>query len=298
MKGDPSVDAAEWERRGIEADGAGRHAEAEACFAKAVARDDSRPFSWVGLAFSQINQRRTNDAVASLQRAKAARPQCGVIAHLLNSMTGKTSSRAPNDYITFLFNGYAANFDQHLASLQYQGPQLLAQLAERAGWRADGSRHILDIGCGTGLSGLPFRAHAARLEGADLSASMLEQALKRGIYDHLWHGEIHAVLRRVPAASYDAIIAADTLIYIGEATELFRLVHAALKPGGDFLLTVEACDTEFALMKSGRYQHSDAYLQACAAGQMTGADCIDGTIRTEAGQDMPGRAYRFSKAAF
>ncbi|MFN4165542.1 MAG: methyltransferase domain-containing protein [Ferrovibrio sp.] len=297
MQSDPSTEAADWERRGIEADSRGQHAEAESCFARAVACDDSREISWVGLAFSQINQRRTDDAVASLRRANIARPHCGVVSHLLKAMTGETTSRAPNDYITFLFNGYAANFDQHLTSLQYQGPQMLAQLIQRAGWAADGSRRIIDIGCGTGLSGMPLRAYASHLEGADLSAGMLEQALKRGVYNHLWHGEAHAVLRRLPAASYDAVVAADTLVYIGDVAELFRLVHAALKPGGDFLFTVEACDTGFTLVKSGRYQHADAYLQECAAGLFACADRIDGAIRTEIKQAIPGYAYRFSKAA-
>src|SRR3546814_814226 len=186
MQQEPSVDAAEWERRGIDADTAGRHAEAEACFTKAVASDPGRSISWVGLAFSQINQKRTADAVASLQRAKACRPDCGIIGHLLNAMTGNTSQHAPADYLTFLFNSYAGHFDSHIAGLQYQGPQMLAQLAGRAGWQADGSRFIVDLGCGTGLSGLPFRAYARRLEGADIAAAMLQQAQQRGIYDHLW----------------------------------------------------------------------------------------------------------------
>jgi predicted TPR repeat methyltransferase len=290
-----SIDAAEWERLGIEADSNSRHADAEQCFSRAVALDDNRSISWVGLAFSLINQKRMDDAVASLQRAHAARPACGIVGHLLNAMTGATSQRAPNDYVAFVFNGYAGNFDSHLANLQYRGPQMLAALAQRAGWAADGSRHIFDLGCGTGLSGLPFRAHAARLEGADLAAAMLQQAVNRGIYDHLWHGELHAVLRQLPPASFDAALAADTLIYIGDVAELFRLVHAMLKPGGDFLFTVEIGSGGFMLTRSGRYQHDRDYLLGCAAGLFISADSLDTPIRVEAGQAQPGRAYRFVK---
>lgn len=291
-----SIDAAEWERRGIEADSNGRHAEAEQCFNQAVALDPDRSISWVGLAFSLINQRRMDDAVASLQRAHAARPACGIVGHLLNAMTGTTSQRAPNDYVAFVFNGYAGTFDSHLASLKYRGPQMLAALAQRAGWAADGSRQIIDLGCGTGLSGLPFRAYAAQLEGADLSAGMLQQAVNRGIYNHLWHGEIHAVLRELPPISYDAVLAADTLIYIGDVAELFRLVHAVLRPGGEFLFTTEIGTGGFLLTRSGRYQHDQDYLLGCATGLFTPADSLDTPIRTEAGQAQPGRAYRFVKA--
>lgn len=295
MQAESSVDASEWEQRGIAADSAGQHAEAEQHFARAVALDDSRSISWVGLAFSQINQKRMDDALASLRRAQAARPNCGIVGHLLNALGGGNSQRAPNDYVAFLFNGYAGNFDGHLANLRYQGPQMMATLVQRAGWVADGSRHIIDLGCGTGLSGMPFRAYAARLEGADLAAAMLQQAISRGIYDHLWHGEVHAVLRQLPAASYDTVVAADTLVYIGDVAELFRLTHAVLKPGGDFLFTVETCDRDFALAKSGRYQQSHEYLLRCAEGLFTLADSIDGPIRVEAGQPLPGRAYRFTK---
>lgn len=295
MQTNQPIDAAEWERRGIAADSAGRHGEAEACFSQAVALDPDRSISWVGLAFSQINQKRTDDAVGSLQRAHAARPTCGIVGHLLNAMTGQTSQRAPNDYIAFLFNGYAGNFDDHLAHLQYRGPQILAELAQQGGWISDGSRRIIDLGCGTGLSGMPFRAYAARLEGADLSPGMLQQAAMRGIYDHLWQGEIHAVLRGLPPASFDAIIAADTLNYIGDLSDLFRLAQALLKPGGEFLFTSEVGSGGFVLTRSGRYQHDHAYLLDCSAGLFMLADSLEAPLRVEAGQAQLGRAYRFIK---
>src|SRR3546814_10304055 len=50
-------------------------------------------------------------------------------------------------------------------------------------------------------------------------------------------------------------------------------------------------------MPSGRYQHGEDYLQACTAGLFTCADRLESTIRIEAGQALPGRAYRFSKTA-
>src|SRR3546814_2808994 len=149
----------------------------------------------------------------------------------------------------------------------------------------------------TGVQTCALPIYARRLEGADIAAAMLQQAQQRGIYDHLWCGDVHAVLRRLPAGGCDAVLAADTLIYIGAAEELFRLVHRVLKPGGEFLLTVETCDTGYRLMPSGRYQHGEDYLQACTAGLFTCSDRLDSHIRIEAGQALPGRAYRFSKTA-
>jgi len=295
MKHERSFDAIRLEQRGIHARDAGNHAEAQDHFTQAVAHDPTRPLSWLGLALSQIDLKRPEAAVASLRRAQELSPQSGVVAHLLDSLSGHTSSRAPDTYVSWLFNTYADGFDLHLARLGYQGPAMLHRLAVRAGWSADGSHSILDLGCGTGLSGQPFLPYAARLDGVDLSAGMLEQAQRRGIYADLHHGEVHALLRSLPAGSRDMVIAGDTLIYVGDLSELFRLVAEHLKPGGSFLFTVETGEHSFTLAPTGRYQHSDDYLQTCADGLFDFADRIEGTIRIEAGRFTPARAYRFTR---
>lgn len=295
MKHERSFDAIRFEQRGIHARDAGNHVEAEWHFVQAVTQDPDRALSWLGLALCQIDLQRPQDALASLRRAQELSPQSGVVTHLLDSLSGHISARAPDTYVSWLFNTYAEGFDLHLARLGYQGPAMLQSLAHRAGWPADGSRSILDLGCGTGLSGLPFTPYAARLDGVDLSVGMLEQARRRGIYADLHHGEVHAVLHGLPAGSCDLVIAADTLIYIGDVAELFRLVAAHLKPGGSFLFTVETGQQGFTLAPTGRYQQSDDYLQSCAEGLFDFADRIEGTIRIEAGRFTPARAYRLTR---
>lgn len=294
MEHDSSLDALVWEKRGTLARDAGRAAEAEACFEKALLRGD-RPLSLLGLALSQIDQNRPADAVENLRKARDLAPQSGVVSHLLSSLTGETTRQAPEAFVTWLFNSYANRFDNHLASLGYQGPEMLRQLAERAGWTADASRTVLDLGCGTGLSGLPFRPYAASLHGVDLAEGMLVQAQRRGIYDRLDMGEVHLALQQYAPAQYDAVLAADVLIYIGDIAKMFRMVATVLKPGGSFLFTVETAESGFMLTQSGRYSHSDAYLRRNLSAGMHCADCIDGMIRVEAGKFTPARAYRFVK---
>jgi predicted TPR repeat methyltransferase len=287
-------DSVAWEQRGIRAREAGRHTEAEACFAKAVAQDE-RPLSWLGLALSQIDLQRNDDAVTSLLRARALSPKSGVIAHLIDSLSGHAPRRAPDTYVNWLFSSYAGRFDNHLARLGYQGPDMLLQLAVRAGWVADARRMILDLGCGTGLSGVPFRTYAARLSGIDLAAQMLELAQRRGIYDALQQDEVHVALAKMPESSCDVVLAADTLIYIGDIGDLFGLVSRVMKPGGSFLFTVETGDIGYALSPTGRYSHAEDYLRRCALGKLHYADHIDAVIRIEEGKVTPGRAYRFTK---
>lgn len=230
MEYTPALSAAYWEQCGIQARDAGQHAEAETHFAKAI-RFEERPLSWLGLALSQMELQRPDAAIDSLKRAQRLSPRSGVVTHLLATLTGGNPQRAPDGYVSWLFNTYAPRFDNHLASLAYQGPEMLRRLAEKAGWPADRCLDVLDLGCGTGLSGLPFRSYAARLDGIDLASRMLEQAQCRGIYDQLHHGEAHDVLQRLPTAAYDLVIAADTLIYIGDVSALFPLVEKVLKPG-------------------------------------------------------------------
>jgi predicted TPR repeat methyltransferase len=294
MEHDVSLDALAWEQRGTLARDAGRAAEAEACFEKALA-DGERPIALLGLALSQIDQNRPADAIENLRKARELAPKSGVVSHLHNALTGNPTGRAPDSFVTWLFDAKAFAFDNHLASLGYQGPEMLRQLAERAGWVAEGKRHILDLGCGTGLSGLPFHSHAASLHGVDLSAGMLAQAQQRGIYDRLDKSEVHLALQQYTPLHYDAVLAADMLIYVGELTDMFSLIAKLLKPGGSFLFTVETAEVGFMLTQSGRYSHSDAYLRRSLPTSMHCADVIDGMIRVEAGKFTPARAYRFVK---
>jgi len=294
MEPDTSLDAQGWEQRGVIARDAGRSAEAEACFEKALLQGE-RPLAMLGLALSQLDQNRPDDAIVNLRKAQQLSPQSGVISHLLASLSGETTQQAPAAFVTWLFNSYANRFDNHLASLAYQGPYMLHQLAERAGWAADASRTIVDLGCGTGLSGQPFRPYAAALHGIDLAPRMLEQAQMRGIYDSLQQAEVHAALKAYADTSCDTVIAADTLIYIGDVAELFVQVARILRPGGSFLITVERGEADFVLTRTGRYSHGDAYLQRCAKDLLDHTDQMDGTLRVEAGKFTAGRAHRFDK---
>src|SRR3546814_9485717 len=77
---------------------------------------------------------------------------------------------------------------------------MLRDLAARA-WQPQAQFRILDLGCGTGLSGVPFRSYASRLDGIDLASGMIENAARRGSYDTLTQGEIHEGLDALPLGS-------------------------------------------------------------------------------------------------
>src|SRR6201999_4397445 len=100
------------------------------------------------------------------------------------------------------------------------------------------------------------RPRAGRLDGIDLSPAMIEKARARGIYDGLVVGDIETAL----VGRYDLILAADTLVYLGDLGPLFAAVADHLAPGGFFLFTTEAKDGEgFELGPKRRWRHSLPY---------------------------------------
>lgn len=89
--------------------------------------------------------------------------------------------RCPKEYIVGLYSTFAEGFDQLLLDkLSYQTPQKLrAWLDELQCVRNRDNKPLvrtIDLGCGTGLSGLAFRDCTLHLEGIDLSPEMIRKA--------------------------------------------------------------------------------------------------------------------------
>jgi predicted TPR repeat methyltransferase len=149
---------------------------------------------------------------------------------------------------------------------------------------------VLDLGCGTGLAGAVFRPIAARLDGVDLSPAMVEKARAKKLYDSLLVGDIEKTLA-TPGPLYDLIVAADTLVYLGDLKPVFEGARARLKPDGYFLFTVEAGDTGFTLGPKRRWRHGETYLrQAAATAGLEVRGLISASPRQEAQAPVDGFA--------
>ncbi|MDB5735814.1 MAG: hypothetical protein JWN16_2451 [Alphaproteobacteria bacterium] len=203
----------------------------------------------------------------------------------------KTAPRSDAGYVRHLFDQFSADYDSRMIQqLAYAGPQILLDLAAMV---MPGRDHlsILDLGCGTGLAGAVFRPLASRLDGVDLSPAMIEKARLRGIYDDLAVADLETALG-TNGASYDLILAADTLVYLGDLACVFRGAAARLAPDGYFLFTTEAKDGDgFELGPKRRWRHSDAYLRATAAAAgLAVAGLVAATPRHEANLPVEGFA--------
>ena len=196
--------------------------------------------------------------------------------------------RSDPGYVRHLFDQFSADYDNRMmGQLDYAAPQILKDLADLVMPGRDLLR-VLDLGCGTGLAGLLFRPRAARLTGIDLSPAMIEKARARDVYDSLILGDIENAL----GGEYDLILAADTLVYLGDLGPVFAAVADHLAPGGFFLFTTEAKeDPAFELGPKRRWRHSQAYLREAAKGAgLSVAGLVSASPRTESHQPVPGFA--------
>lgn len=193
-------------------------------------------------------------------------PDNKAVSHTIHILTQDRQVRhSPKEYIQSLFDSYADHYDQHLTkALHFQVPQLLRDAFENiAGHHYRGA--VLDVGCGTGLSGALFKPFATHLSGVDLSFNMLALAKQKHIYDDLYQADIASFLKE-HKAQYDVVVASDVLVYMGDLSDIFSSFRAAIKPTGHVVFNAEISKTEnYELTESGRFIHTKDYLDALIA---------------------------------
>lgn len=237
-----------------------------------------------------------DQAVAAFETARELDPQdrLGAGIRLAALGIGDPLDAMSRGYVTALFDEYAMRFDRHLTrSLAYRGPALLADAVRRAAstrLRDPAFGEVLDLGCGTGLSGEAVRPVARTLLGIDLSPAMVRKAQAKRIYDELHVGDLVAWLAGRPDASADLAISCDVAVYMGDLAPLTREVARVLAPGGLFALTVQSHAGEAVrLGEDGRYAHSETYLRGLATeAGLAVVLCEAASTRQDRGEDVPG----------
>jgi predicted TPR repeat methyltransferase len=181
--------------------------------------------------------------------------------YMLAALTGKTTERAPTEYIVETFNSYAGRFDSHLQmSLQYDVPAVFARMLKQIK-KGERFQACLDLGCGTGLSGKSCRFLCQKLTGVDLSPAMLAKAEEKSIYDRLECDDVLTFLHN-ETAQYDLFLAMDLIIYLGRVDSFFAGLRKQAASGASVALSIEAYDGpgNYILQSSGRYAHTLQYI--------------------------------------
>lgn len=208
------------------------------------------------------------NAIENFQAALKLQPDNQEVAFILSALKKEnTPEQPPLEYVEHLFNQYAPHFDQHLTEhLKYSTPKLLHDAIISEMHDDLHPRRVLDLGCGTGLTGALFREFASSLTGVDLSHEMIAILEKKKIYDELIIGDCRKTLQ--DHRNNEIILAADVLPYFGNLSGLFHDVAQALSPSGLFGFTIEIAPEDiktYALQSSIRYAHSPNYIKQLAS---------------------------------
>lgn len=205
-----------------------------------------------------------DQAITFLQRALTVNPHDKSSEYMLKALTGGSHPpQACSPYVTNLFNNYALNYDQHMQTvLHYLLPQHIAKLLHR--FCQQPIDFTLDLGCGTGLTGLVLREISNHVTGVDLSQKMLDQARQKSIYDELELGEIITYLQTI-TQQYGLIVAADVIPYLGELDTLFACVSKCIANQGFFVFSHEITEEQpWQLQHTARFSHQPRYVaQLC-----------------------------------
>jgi predicted TPR repeat methyltransferase len=185
------------------------------------------------------------------------------VRHLLAAVSGRKASAAPVAHVRDTFDRLSADYDRHLVEvLDYRVPRLLADLLRSAFADPGPFSNALDLGCGTGISGVAFHPLANRLVGVDLSPGMIDRARATGLYEGLETAEIVSFLEQT-RERFDLVIAADVFTYLGDLAAVFGRLSNRMTPGGVFLFSTEASESadDWQLRPSGRFAHRREYIQ-------------------------------------
>ena len=155
--------------------------------------------------------------------------------------------KTQND-INDLYDEWADSYDDEVEENGYVSP---ARTASALTQFLPLEASILDIGCGTGLSGVALNNSGfLNIHGTEINLSMLVNAKKKKVYKSLIQGKISNPFPD-PPGTYDAIVAIGVIGAGAAPASLLRSALNALVPGGllaftlnDAAMAQESCKTE------------------------------------------------------
>lgn len=240
----------------------GRLQKAQTHFKTILKRNAHHFPTLMNLAAISTRLKQHQEAKHLLQLAHRENPTDLSCKHMLNALEGQAQSETCPEYAKHLFDNYALYYDAHLQhTLQYHLPKAIGKLIHSL-LPHYASQNTLDLGCGTGLSGVCLREISEQLTGVDLSEKMLNEARKKEIYDRLITAELVDFLVHT-REEYDLIVSAEVLPYFGNLEPLFRAVSTRSR--GLFIFNVEMSKIlPYELQPSARFAHHATYIHTLA----------------------------------
>ncbi|MEM7301077.1 MAG: methyltransferase domain-containing protein [Pseudomonadota bacterium] len=131
---------------------------------------------------------------------------------------------------------WAETYDEEVVGEHaYVQPQRCAEALQTFG--VPSSARILDVGCGTGLSGQALlKAGFADIDGCDFSQEMLDKAAEKNIYNRLFLADLNTPPLDSSDEAYDAAAAVGVFSFEHIDPNALDDVLRILKPGASLVI--------------------------------------------------------------
>ena len=168
-------------------------------------------------------------------------------SNLSMRLHGIMSEKTPNLHAAYalktpednkrLYAEWAGDYDEGFAALEdYQ----LHIHTARAFVKAGGQGPVLDVGAGTGLCGAVLSGlGVGPIDAADISAAMLDQAMRKDIYRDAIEADLHQGLP-VPRDSYAGIVSSGTFTHGHLGPDVLPALLRAARKGAQFAVSINA----------------------------------------------------------
>lgn len=173
-----------------------------------------------------------------------------------------------------LYDSWATTYDDDLTGGGYAQPGRVASALTDRNLAA--STSILDIGCGTGLSGVALAAAGfTTLDGCDYSSGMLEVARSTQVYRRLFQADLHTPPIDADDGAYDAVTVVGVFGFAHVQPDALDEMLRPLRAGGTISIGV-----------NGPYYDSGALPKKI--NELVEAEIIS-RVEAELGDHIPGR---------
>ncbi|MDM7981781.1 MAG: class I SAM-dependent methyltransferase [Rhizobium sp.] len=207
---------------------------------------------------------------------------------------GEAPPKAPDAYVETLFDQHADAFEDILVEqLGYTVPMMVRQRLQSLGLGP--FKRLLDLGCGTGLTGGALRDVVDDMTGIDISEKMVEIAHEKDLYETLYVAELEDFLEDNDDEPFDLVTATDVLPYLGALEPLFFGAAENMSDGGIFVFSSETMPDDimagrpFMVGPHQRFVHSETYVrERLAATGFEVVEITDINVRMQDGNPSPG----------
>ncbi|MFN7103562.1 MAG: methyltransferase domain-containing protein [Pseudorhizobium sp.] len=218
----------------------------------------------------------------------------GAAVRIASLGRGDAPPRAPDAYVETLFDQHAESFEDILVEqLGYAVPVMVRQRLQEL--ELGPFKRMLDLGCGTGLTGGTLRDMVDDITGLDISENMIEIAHEKDLYETLYVGEVEDFLEDNDDEPFDLITATDVLPYLGALEPMFFGAAENMLVGGLFVFSSETlpeavmAGRPYMVGPHQRFAHSEIYVRERLAA--TGFEIVEISginVRMQDGEPTPG----------